>query len=95
MPLLPGDVDRNRPSRFHQRGDRRRRFCPASRVQFGGREVAERAEIVQAIDAARLTSGVEMLQLRLDLGERVLVQQLAQLGLTEQLAQLVRSIARA
>ena len=40
------------------------------------------------VGAARLVHRVEVLQLRLHLGQRVLVQQLAQLGLAEQLAQL-------
>ena len=58
-------------------------------ADFLERQVAEaQQQIVDAVDGLRALRVVELLQLALDVRERVRVEQLAQLRLAEQLAQL-------
>ena len=57
-------------------------------MRLGGGQVADAAQqVVHAVDAARVPVGGEPGDLALDLGERVGVEQLAQLGRAEQLGQ--------
>src|SRR5439155_15824947 len=65
-------------------GDRARRDLVA-------REISETLqEIVDAVGMLRGAIGIEVLQLELELGQHVRVEELAQLGLAEQLTQLQR-----
>ena len=62
-----------------------------ARGDLVAREVAEaKQELVHAIRVLRVTLGIEVLQLQLELGEHVGVEELAQLRLAEQLSQLQR-----
>ncbi len=96
-PLLAGHVDPDRPplplelgepgpGRSHGVALRQR---PHARGRLFPREVAEaEQQVVQPLGARGLARRVEALQRRLELGEGVAVEELAQLRLAEQLAQL-------
>ena len=67
-----------------------RHALEAARLRLGHRQVAERAQhVVQRVGVRRLHALGQVLEVGLDLGERVGVDQLAQLLLAEQLAQQV------
>src|SRR4051794_2447673 len=55
-----------------------------TRLDFGDREIAEAKEkVVDRVGVARLVVGVERLQLLLDFGERVFVEEFAEIGAAE------------
>ena len=68
-----------------------RRIGDRPRFQLVAREVAEpQQKVVGGVDVPRGAIGLEVLELELELGERVRVEELAQLDLTEELAELRR-----
>ena len=89
---VPADARRRRCAPDRARARRARPTARRTRLPGGdlvGRQVAEtQQQIVHAVGRSRAVALVELLQLALDVGERVRVEQLAQLGLAEQLPQL-------
>jgi hypothetical protein len=85
-PLLTGDPDPDGPSALFEPGEILR--CRAARDRLGGGEITDRAqEVVHAVRAARLPVRSQSRDLRLDLGDGVGIEQLAQLGSAEQLGE--------
>ena len=90
---IAGDDERDRPAFAFELGEPivdRRRVGHTS-GELVAREVAEtEQQVVHAVGMTGRAVGREMLQVELELGERIRIEQLAKLGLAEERAQLRR-----
>ena len=86
---LAGDRDRDRPPGPRQVVDGAPAVELRPGVDFRDVQIAEaQQQVVHAVDRPRPAVVLQLLQLGLDVGDRVRVEQVAQLGVAEQLAQL-------
>ena len=88
-PGLAGNVHRDDAATAAELFERDRRVDATARRHFRRREIAQtEQQIVNAVDRSRLVRRLELLHLRFHFGERIGVEQFAQLDVTKQLAKL-------
>jgi hypothetical protein len=89
--VVPSDACRDRPSRSHQLGEPRvagsRAALAAGRDLSGGQVAKPSQEVMELVGGRRLAVVGQRLEAELEVGERLGVEQLAQLLLAEQLAE--------